>query len=315
MEERENFSPTHSFATLDLRDPEQFPDATEHNDAIFNGNTVWGVEVTNPEFAERCAVNIDPQHIGRDHTTAAIEEAITVPLPTENVVFITVRPDLDSIGGMAVLMMRTGNELLDGEVMERIKLIADVDKFSNGPYPGPKPAPTEDNMWDNENREKVAAINAEITDITVPLEKRVAAMTAWLRTGAESEEYRVRAVKERMDMIHDFSNGNITHETRSGGKITVVETTHADATSIGYWFAPVVVIRNPAHPVDGGETQIKYTICTWNDTFADIRGALDELNEIEPGWGGQQNIGGSPEIGDSELTVDRVAGVVEKYLK
>ena len=314
-ETRERVPRAYSFAALDLRDPEEFPEAAAYNGKLFADNTVWGVEMTTPEFADRCAVNIDPQHIGRDPTTAAIEEAVRIPLPDEDVMLVTTRADLDSIGGMAVLTIRNEGGEITEEMMERIQIVAEVDKFKQGPYPGPRPMPTEETMRDNRNDEALAAINAEISDPEVPLEKRVEAMKEWLKTGKESEKYRARADEEILEIIRDFENGKISYEMRAGGRIVFIETTHNAEILIGYRLAPVVVARNPAQPVETGGTQIKYSICTWDDTFADIRGALDELNELEPGWGGQQNVGGSPEIGSSRLTVEQVIAVVEKYLK
>ena len=180
-----------------------FPEAAAYNGKLFADNTVWGVEMTTPEFADRCAVNIDPQHIGRDPTTAAIEEAVRIPLPDEDVMLVTTRADLDSIGGMAVLTIRNEGGEITEEMMERIQIVAEVDKFKQGPYPGPRPMPTEETMRDNRNDEALAAINAEISDPEVPLEKRVEAMKEWLKTGKESEKYRARC--ERGNTGNNFS--------------------------------------------------------------------------------------------------------------
>ena len=69
--------------------------------------TTMGAEVTVPEFAEALSLgNIDPQHTGGDATTAAIEAAVTWPLPPEGTTIVTVRPDADSLGVMAVLALR-----------------------------------------------------------------------------------------------------------------------------------------------------------------------------------------------------------------
>ena len=53
----------------------------ENNDKIFENNTVIGIEVTPRHLAARCTVNIDPQHTDGDINTAAIEKAVSFPLP------------------------------------------------------------------------------------------------------------------------------------------------------------------------------------------------------------------------------------------
>lgn len=75
------------------------------NDALL-GESTLGVEVTSPALAARCGLgNIDPQHSGGGGSSA-IEQALTCPLPPEGALLVTIRPDKDSFGAMAVLMLR-----------------------------------------------------------------------------------------------------------------------------------------------------------------------------------------------------------------
>ncbi|MDD3911597.1 MAG: hypothetical protein PHZ22_05390, partial [Bacteroidales bacterium] len=83
---------------FELFDPRNVPAAIEANDKVFSLGSVYGIEVTVPALAARCAANIDPQHVGENVSTAAIEEAVFAELPSEGAVIATVRPDLDSVG-------------------------------------------------------------------------------------------------------------------------------------------------------------------------------------------------------------------------
>ena len=173
-------------------DPRPNPDAEKANDLIFAGapQGVLGIEVTVPALAARCAQgNIDPQHTGGDASRAAIEEAMVTALPAypPEVTLATVRTDLDAIGSMAVLNLRTcffadpQNNVGDGLFYERINMVAIADKFARGGWSGPKPLPTRDNPWDEssataESSRPLAAIAAAVMDFKVPLANRVATM-------------------------------------------------------------------------------------------------------------------------------------------
>lgn len=303
------------FATLD---PRNVPAAAEANDRVF-ADPVYGIEVTVPALAKRCIGNLDPQHTGNDASRAAIEDALTAELPAEGTTLATVRADLDAVGAMALFSIRAKGESL-GSAMERINMVATADKFARGGYTGPKPLPTRDNPWDEssataESSRPLAAIAAAVMDFKVPLADRVATMEKWLLTGEEPKQYRDSVEKERLDMITALESGAIRHETRADGRIAVVESTHRAATSVGYSLAPVVIARNPAFKLGGGEAHVKFTICAFEAKFADIKSALTELSSLEAGWGGSPTIGGSPQGVSSALTTDQVVEVVAKHLK
>jgi len=305
----------YQFATF--LDPRNIPAAAEANDKVF-ANSVYGIEVTVPALAKRCAFNLDPQHTGGDANRAAIEDALTADLPAEGSTLATVRADLDAIGSMAVFSVRARGESLES-AQGRINMVAIADKFARGGYPGPTPLPTRDNPWSEEtasaeSSRPLAAIAAAVMDFKVPLADRVATMEKWLLTGEEPKQYRDSVEKERLDMITALESGAIKHETRSGGKIAVVESTHRAATSVGYSLAPVVIARNPAFKLGGGEAHVKFTVCAFEPKFADIKSALAELATLEAGWGGSPTIGGSPQGVSSTLTIDQVVAVVAKHL-
>lgn len=305
----------YQFATLD---PRNIPAANEANDKVF-ANTVYGVEVTVPALAKRCAFNLDPQHSGGDASRAAIEDALTTELPAEGSTLATVRADLDAIGSMAIFNIRAKGESLDPAV-ERIALVATSDKFARGGYTGPKPLPTRDNPWNEEtataeSSRPLAAIAAAVMDFKVSLADRVTTMEKWLLTGEEPKQYRDSVEKERLDMITALESGAIRHETRADGRIAVVESTHRAATSVGYSLAPVVVALNPSFKQGPSEPYKKFTVCQFAGGFANIKSALAELNELENGWGGSPTIGGSPQGVSSKLTIDEVVAVVEKHLR
>lgn len=302
-----------------LLDPRPIAVAQEANAKVFAAGPVYGIEVTVPALAARCYINIDPQHTEGNAERAAIEVALEAELPSEGAVLTTVRADLDSVGAMAILSLRAEGTSLE-PAMERINMVAISDKFARGGYVGPRPLPTRDNPWDEstatvESFRQLAAIAAAVADFKVPLADRVSEMKTWLLTGEEPAQYRIQVEKERLDMITALETGRIKHETRSDGRIVVVETTHRAATSVGYALAPVVVALNPEFRFGpGGEPVRKFTICQYETGYVDLRVVFAELNKLEPGWGGSPNIGGSPQGVSSKLTIEEILTIVEKHL-
>ncbi len=288
-------------------DPRNIPAAVEANEKLFSG-PVYGIEVTIPALAKRCVANLDPQHTGGDASRAAIEDAVMVELPSEGITLVTVRADLDAVGAMAVFSIRAKGEGLES-AKERINMVATADKFARGGWPGRREVGASD------GDEQLAAIASAVSNFKVPLSERVAMTEKWLLTGEEPAGYRARVEAERAEIRRAIAAGEIKVSEAANGRIAVVESTHRAATSVGYCLAPVVVARNPAFKLGGGESHVKFTICQFAGGFVDIRTALAALAQRELGWGGSPTIGGSPQGVSSTLTTDHVVEVVVKHLK
>ncbi len=388
------------FKTLDPRDPKKVPQAVEQNNKIFRadyrcvcGNAwetisthvaicemcgshlsvesgeitphpVLGIEVTIAALAERCNLgNIDPQHTGGDASVAAIEVALTAELPPKDATLVTVRPDLDSVGAMAVLNIRSNIGTVQHGVEDQdtqylfdtgVDMIATADKFACGEWKS-KLLPTAKQPWDKNDFPETAAIAAAISDHEVPFSTRVGWMEEWLFTRAEPEGYRARVEAERAEMIRAIEEKKIKStiytivdcdsckETLIGrdnfcsycgipgtevwcqeiGKgsgapllyqIAVVVSTHRFATQLGYSCAPIVICLNPEFRIGEGDPHRKFTICQYQAGYVDLEKVQAELNQLEPGWGGQPNIKGSPQGTNSTLTVEKILEILEKNL-
>ncbi len=302
-------------------DPRTIPAAQAANEGVFSTPVgVLGIEVTVPPLAARCKLgNLDPQHSGSGkEDQAAIEAAMECELPPDGAVLATVRPDVDSVGAMAIITIRARGESLE-PAMERVAEIARADKFARGGYPGPRPLPTRENPWAESGAadatRSIAAIAAAVADFKVPMKDRVATMERWLLTGEEPESYRSQVERERLEMIQALKTGAISARLAAEGRVAVVESTHRAATGVGYSLAPVVVALNPSLKLGQGEPHRKFTVCAYTAQHADVRAALLELSKLEAGWGGSPTIGGSPQGVSSTLTIDQVVEVVSRHLK
>ncbi|MDR1300257.1 MAG: hypothetical protein LBK50_00965 [Candidatus Nomurabacteria bacterium] len=304
---------------------------------------VLGIEVTVPALTELCTLGNLDHHGVNAGKPAAIEQALTYPLPPvkiENasvlmVTLATVRADLDSVGAMAIMSLRNEWSYKDSydrnriwasienpfvllELYDRVKKVAAADTAALAAASEWRPGelPTRENPWPTamaiDGRQDLAAIASAVADFRVPLEERVEAMKTWLLTGEEPAGYREKVEAERLDMIAALEDGSIDYAEASG--VARVVSTHRAATTVGYSLAPVVVALNPEFRVGGGEPHAKFTVCQFKPGYIDLAAVFAELSKKEPGWGGTATIGGSPQGVSSELTIYQVVEVVRRHL-
>mgnify|MGYP001168471663 CR=1 FL=1 len=283
----------YSYAVLDPRPTDA---ARMANARAFATGPVYGLEVTVPALADRCAANLDPQHLGGDAATTAIQAAIDWPLPPHGATLATVRPDADSIGAMAILALRAeqlhvgyeGETLIDtvfhvgttpvqgGPGMwERIGLIAEADREASGPWPGPRPIGDAASLL-----RSTTAVERMCADHKLTMDERVQRMREWLLTGRFEgmDAYHQRALDEAEQALAAL-------QVQVRGQVAIVTGTHRLAMSIGYRHAPVVVATDPAFRWQGGEPHVKHTVARWNTgTLPDMdwQGMTAALNEADP---------------------------------
>lgn len=261
---------------------------------------VLGIEVTVPELAAACGLgNLDPQHTGGDSTTAAIEEAVSCPLPPAGATLATVRADLDSLGSMAVLTLRSQGVEITGPVADRVALIADHDK-------NPPAATVEGEVT------PLQALNLPVFNHRLPVADRVALVAEYLTTGSftgqEEAVAQVRRDRAEQAKVAD------TVTLAAGGRIAVVESTSRFAVAAAYQHADVVVAVNPAFRFAGGEPHRKVTVCQARPGLVDLKAVFADLSAMEPGWGGSPTVGGSPQGVGSQVSTAQVVAVLEKHL-
>lgn len=276
---------------------------------LLDGRTL-GIEVTDAMAVARCGLGvIDPQHgqgAGADEL-AAIEACLEVPLPPAGARLVTIRPDLDSVGAMAVLALRADGIAIDGVMRDRIRRIAAVDRFERGSWPGRRPLPeSAEEILEDGIGVELSALAAAVADRAVPLAERVRTAQRWLVDGSVPEAYLLAATSRARALFRSLCLGATRVERWLGKRIGVVISLEPGALALAYRVAPVVVALNPAFCFRDGVLGAKYTLARWQVGYADLQLATDFLNRVEPGWGGQAGIKGSPLDRPSRLPLDMV---------
>lgn len=282
----------------DLLIPSRAPDAERRNDARL-GPTTLGVEVTEATLAARCGLgNIDPQHSGADATRSAIEAALDWPLPPDSARLATLRKDADALGAMAILTLRSAHAPLDAALRERVRLVAEADRFAQGPWPGPRPLPGSVAEID-EVGFGPQGLGAMIGGLPgVGIAEGVAAMSAWLTRGDIPGGWAQRARAAAATLLAQLAGGEVRVRMSDRPGVALVEGAAPGALRLGYRLAPVVVALGDV----GGLRKI--AIAQHDAGHVDLAAVAARLNRAEPGWGGSPTIIGSPQGVAAQTSLD-----------
>ena len=309
---------TNQFIVLDPRPASSSNEMERIVSLRKDGYFIIGVEVTIPDIAALCDINIDPQHSwGRPEESAIrytmdrgayeLGELINMGGFGSQWAFITVRPDLDSVGSMALLdhVSREANypvPLTDEEKIKassRVESIHIQDTFAMG---GWKPSSLEEIGGNAE----LGAVTLAISDFKVSLDKRVGLMKEFLFTGEfpGQEDFHAKWKQGQEAIKAAIDSGETVIEDH--GYIAVIRSSLRSALAIGYTAAPVVVAVNEDFRFPSGEIGRKFTISQYKVGWVDLANVSKQLSEKEPGWGGSPTILGSPQGESSNLPLETV---------
>jgi hypothetical protein len=309
--------------------------SSETIDAINNAQYSIGFEVIEKNIVSLLDDNIDPQH-GNLVVGKELQEAQNISaslwflqkhnyfstVPEQDVTFVLPsKLDLDCI--VAATLCAKADNLLELEsypncaddaykFQQICDIVREIDVVDCGL------GNIQGNEW-NPNHQKqqllseitwYQIISAFIADFKVPIEEKVEKVWQWLLDGDltpfETWERSVRreALEQKQSRIDNIYG------------VTVVESHARGATGVIYSVAPFGVAFNSRFPTKDGEIA-KFTICEFTaGKYIDLQGILDEIGELESGWGGNLNAGviGSP-FGGTELGVQQVAKIVSRHLR
>ena len=289
------------------------------------GQVIIGLEVIDKTLLEKLDINIDPQHSGieKRNDTSAIDyvfqhiEDLIKQTNNRDVLLVTSRADLDSVGAMAILTMALNQELTTdniSEVKERVKKINIYDNYMSTAKWEPK-STVEEALKTNE---EFGPMNLMVADPKVSLATRVKTMETWLTNATEPQEYLTAYNQEIEMIINDVNSGKTTITPKVADKVVVVESTLAKVFEIGYTFAPGVIAYNPKFdPNKTGIPQLKFSIAQFpGANILKLNDIKEKLNKsdlyVKEGneWGGPLNLLASPFNTGTGLSPEAVIEVV-----
>ena len=282
------------------------------------GAGTLGIEVTVPELARGCGLgNIDPQHGGGCTARAsAIETCLTAPPPTAGATLVTVRPDLDAFGAMAMLAYRRADGTPDSAMRARVNRVARADRFDHGPWPGPLPLPAtlEEFACVTNQDPALVAVNGAMFDRERTVRERVGLAAGWLETGAEPAGYRERWATHAEALVAGLASGAVSVEEWADGRIALVTSRLPGSLRLGYARAPVVIALDPGASEADPPAPRRVVVAQYARGHVDLSGVHDVLAGLEPGWGGSSTILGSPQGRPCGLGVEEIVEAVARHL-
>jgi hypothetical protein len=278
----------------------------EASNELWLGPDTLGIEVTEPELAARCGLgNIDPQHLGGDRSKAAIDVAVTWPVPPAGARLVTVRPDADAYGAMAVLALRAEGRLLADEVLARVALVSRADRFDSGPWPGSRPLPNEVRDIDEIGLgpQRLGAVHAGLALAATRIEDGVAAVRNWLVNAECPAAWGERAQRAAAELFLALDRGDVVVREILSERIALVKGFVPGALKLAYRLAPIVIGERQCRSVDAKNSQRRLTIAQY-DGRIDLKRVARGLSRQEPGWGGSVTIIGSPQGTSTCISVE-----------
>ena len=267
-----------------------------------------GIEVTVPALAARCGLgNIDPQHHPDGGATAAIEEALAWPLPPAGSNLVTIRPDADAAGAMAVLGLRGAGHALSPVSLCRIAAIARHDRFDRGPWPGPRPLPPAIGELAAQFAAHgcsglISALAAQRHD----LDACVAVARRWILTGRPGSAVPARAAAAIL--LRALAEERLRIAPANAGRVAVATGAVPGALTLAYRRAPVV-LGIELDPEAGARRMV---VAQWSEGHVDLRRVLKMVVAREPGWGGSPTIIGSPQGRRCQTTRDEMLAMLSQ---
>jgi len=276
-----------------------------------------GIEITTPGYQGK---NLD--HHGKDdtqETPSAIEQALSVDInQIPEGKMATVRPDMDSLGAMAVIMLRKDGKEVNSDIIKAISLLD-----REGPMRFKKEGRELLGLSGDENKDKwdeinriLRAANYKITVESMPsseIDKKILFMEKILTGQYDKKEIDDLYIKDICDLEKARKNSKI--ETILSGRAVFIESSYKRSMELGYDYADVIIAYNPAYQWPDGTITPKYTIAR-RDKFVpfDLKKLLEQLKQRNPKWGGQENIIGSPQGEDPQIPPEEMKTLVEKVL-
>ena len=294
--------------------------ASGRNLALLGAATL-GIEVTVPELARRCGLgNIDPQHgsgvrLGATGT-AAIETCLTATPPPSDATLVTVRPDLDAFGSMALLALRHAGVEPNPVMRARIDRVARADRFDHGPWPGQRPLPATQADYAAVTKQDLTlvAVTGAMVDRELSARARVGLAARWLETGKDPVGYRERWTTHTQTLLDGLASGAVEVVATAGGRVAQVTSRLQGALRLGYCLAPVVVAHDPGGPNADPPTSRRVVIAQYTAGHVELDAVREALVRLEPGWGGSASILGSPQGRACRLGVEAVVEAVARHL-
>jgi len=285
---------------------------------------VIGIEVTDIKLSAFCHLNIDPQHNSSNPTNITSVEMVyklsskirKMSSLFKKILFVTIKPDLDSIAAMVLGSMYLKNkkfEITDNDLILRLITISNSDRHGESTKWDKRVV--NNHFSDNKLFTKFGlpiGLMAFIGDVGISINRKVEVMFSYLENGTfeDIDKYTEKVLKKNK-ICHLHTNVDVIIPS----KLVFIESSYRGAIGLGYNYAPVVIAKNPRHKFSNEVYGVKYTIAQYSSGYVNLHAVLTKLSQLEKGWGGDANsIIGSPQKGPSIISKKELINIVEQLV-
>jgi hypothetical protein len=284
---------------------------------------IIGIEITDPEMAQYCHLNFDPQHSGNNYKSTALESVFNLKSDLKSIaknfndiLLITIKSDLDSISSMSLITMVLKNTFeLTGDLILRLKALSISDKHGMDDDWKPGIKYNDFNIPEYTKYGLPISLVVLIGDINLNINYKVKTMIEFLLYGEFKDN-------EKYQKINQSKQANIRDSTSVEiiipNKLVYVESTYRGAIGYGYRKAPIVIAKNDKYSFGKKSNRIlgiKYTIGQYNEQHIDLSAVQKEIEKYEFGWGGSPVIIGSPQTNPSIIKKEQLINIVKQIIK
>ncbi len=306
---------THNYH-FNILKPLRCEGAEKYNKKLLGPDSL-GIEVTECELAKQCGLgNLDPQHSGEDQDVSAAEAACEIVLPPKGARLVTIRPDIDAFVAMAIIEYRSQGKKLSEDMLDRIYNVGKADRFDLGDWPGIQTLPESEPDWLDYVQIPfgLSGLHMVVQNNQISPSERVNLVTNWLVSGT-LPEWADNAEKTRAEHLQQaMLSGEIHLEELIPLKLCLLKSSKAGTLWLGYRKAPVVLSILCDPRLTEVSEAVKITISQYKTGFVNTKKLLNELNRLESGWGGSNNIIGSPQGVGTKLSLETIQNVLRKCL-
>lgn len=272
--------------------------------------TLIGLEMTIPELSSLCDLNIDPQHTDQKISQSCVKEIcqkrkeLLSQFVGKKVIFLTNRVDLDSVASYIV-----ANNYLNGietPYNQSLREINAHDTFQTLPWKEEKDI---EEAFNPNN--KTGALASTLKPFMVTNEN-ITTITQFIEDGSVDKKVMESYQETQKSIIEKVKSGEVKVSKVDG--VAVVETTLPCATNIGYCYAPIVIAVNKEMRAPDGSTYRKISIGQHEAGYVDLAPVKEALNQTNPGWGGNPNFIGSPQMQNCETSIEDLLTLVKQNL-
>lgn len=266
------------------------------NAEISDTENVWGVGVENAvELGIRVPINIE-----REKTGSVIEKAFEMVPPPTNVILAVLDQNVDTLGALAVLDLKSKGHMFTETEIARIMKIAKESVYLAGRiWPGPRELPSMKNIWAGVGDIDIYLLSYYIDKGDGDIYDKVEVMKNYIKDNIIDGIIRTTAKSYRYKLVNNLQEGKI--KFKKYGDIYLIKSEEEGALEIGHYLSPIIVLKTTENII----------VSRYAPEYLDFNALYNDINLIENGWKIRNNILHSPVGKKSKIKAEAVVRLIQ----